>query len=270
VLKRNRTRRSQYGEIFVEGVACINALLAARWPIIAVAYDPARSLSSWAQQVIAQANPARILRLSTALMEKLSDRQDSSELLVIAERRVRRLDELVLDPGAVLLVFDRPSNTGNLGSIIRSCDAFGATALITTGHAVDIYDPIVLRASLGAFFTVPVIHCESPQTLEEWLEQARQQLPALRGEDAQRAQRAPALRVIGASAEAEKPISQADLTGPVVVILGNEATGISRKLAAMVDETLSIPMAGTVDSINVACAATVMLYEVARQRAAHA
>jgi 23S rRNA (uridine2479-2'-O)-methyltransferase len=253
VLKLNRTKRSQYGEVFVEGVACINALLRAKWRVIAVAHDRERALSSWGHTVISQANPDKILRLSTELMEKLSDRQDPSELLVIAQRKVRQIDELEIDGQSVVLIFDRPSNHGNLGSLIRSCDAFGATALVTTGHAVDIFDPAVMRASLGAFFAVPVIHCGSPRELEAWIIKAKNQVPGL--------------RIVGTAAEADRVVSQTDLTGPLAIILGNEATGMSKKLAEMVDENLAIPMQGMVDSLNVACAGTVILYEVSRQRA---
>lgn len=252
-LKRNRTKRTRTGEIFVEGVANINALLEADWTVVAIAHDRQRTLSQWGKDLMAQAKPAKILRLSTALMEKLSERQEPSELLVIARRKDFRLDALTLDARSVIVVFDRPSNHGNLGTLIRSCDAFGATALLTTGHAVDMYDPAVLRASLGAFFALPIIHCGSPAELEAWIGDAKQHVPGL--------------RVIGTTAEAEQAVYTAALAGPIVVILGNEASGMSRKLAELVDENVRIPMQGRVDSLNVACAGTVMLYEIARQRA---
>lgn len=253
VLKRNRTKRSRHGEVFVEGVACINALMQAQWRVNAVAFDRDRPFSGWAKDVIAQTNPDRILRLSPELMEKLSDRQEPSELLLIAERKIHQLDKLAIDNQSIVLIFDRPSNHGNLGTLIRSCEAFGVTSLLTTGHAVDIFDPAVMRASLGTFFALPIIHCSSTDEIEAWIGQTRQQVPEL--------------RMFGTAAEATQSISQAELTGPVVIVLGNEATGISQKLAEMVDETLAIPMQGKVDSLNVACAGTVLLYEVARQRA---
>lgn len=253
MLKRNRTKRNQYGEVFVEGVACINALLKAKWKIISVAHDRARPLSSWGSDVILQANPDKVLRLSTALMEKLSDREDPSELVVIAERKVHQLADLAIDHRSVVLIFDRPSNHGNLGSLIRSCDAFGVTALVTTGHSVDNFDPVVMRASLGAFFTVPVVHCASPREMNGWITSVKNRIPEM--------------RIIGTTAESEKVVSQVDLTGPLVIVLGNEADGMSRKLTEIVDESVAIPMKGMVDSLNVSCAGTVLLYEVSRQRA---
>ncbi len=252
VLKRNRTKRKQYGEIFVEGVAAINAIVEAQWAVRAVVYNRESPLSLWAQQIIARANPERVLRLTSDLMAKLSDREDASELIVIAERHERSLASIRLDTNPLVLLFDRPSNHGNLGSIIRSADALGATALITTGHSVDLFEPAVLRASLGAFFALPVIHCDSPQRVESWLTAARRTLPNL--------------KVVGAITDATIPLHACDMRGPVVLLLGNEARGISRALTELVDEPVAIPMGGTVDSLNVACAGTVMLYEASRQR----
>ncbi|HHW09268.1 MAG TPA: RNA methyltransferase [Firmicutes bacterium] len=252
VLKRNRHKRKQYGEVFIEGVAAINALLEAGWKAHTIAFDRSRPLSGWGQEVIARARPGKIIRLAPELMQKLSDRSDPSELIVIAERRERHLAQLRLERHTLVLIFDRPTNHGNLGSIIRSADAFGATAVITVGHAVDIFDPVVIRASLGAFFARPVIHCASPAEIQNWLAEAKQKRPDF--------------RVWGTSAEADTYLYEVDLTGPLAIVLGNEAAGMSRKLGEMVDGNLAIPMQGRVDSLNVACAGTVLLYEINRQR----
>lgn len=254
VLKRNRTKRKQYGEIFVEGVAPINALLSAGWSVRTVAFDRERPLSNWAKDVLRRARPQKVLRLSSELMERLSDRADPSELILVAERRLRTLEEVDVSDRSIIVVFDRPTNHGNLGSLIRSCDAFGAGGLVTLGHSVDPFDPAVIRASLGAFFSLPVVHCDSPRALESWLRAARARVPAM--------------KVVGTAADASTPLYAADLSGPVTILLGNEAEGLSRALTALADECVAIPMGGLVDSLNVACAGTVVLYEVVRQRGA--
>lgn len=252
VLKRNRTKRTQYREIFVEGVASINALLAAKWRIYTVAHSRQVKLSSWAQDVIHAAKPRKVLRLRPELMEKLSERANPSELIVIAERRERKLEDLSLSEDSTIVAFDRPSNHGNLGSIIRSSDAFGAGGVVTIGRGVDIFDPVVLRSSLGAFFALPVVHCEGFNQFERWIEHVRQTIPRV--------------RVIGTDLTASKPLHEVDLTGPTIILLGNEALGLSHNLRSLTDENVIIPMRGTVDSINVACAATTVLYEMERQR----
>ena len=253
VLKRNRNKRKQYREVFVEGVACINALVRARWQVTSVAYARERKLSRWAQGVIAESSPEKILRLSLPLMEKLSDRSDPSELILTAERRERRLEQIAVDERSIVVIFDRPSNHGNLGSIIRTCDGLGATAVVTMGHSVDIFDPTVLRSSLGAFFRLPVVECPSPKELAQWIDRVRTQVPAF--------------RLLGAVADASTPLYEVDLAGPVGVVLGNEAHGVSRAIGELVDANVSIPMRGEVDSLNVACAGTAIVYEITRQRA---
>lgn len=252
VLKRNRKKRHRYGEIFVESVACINALVEAGWYVTSIAYNGEHELSSWAKGIIAESNPERVYRLTSALMEKLSDRSDPSELIVTAKIQRRTLRDIVVNDGSVVVIFDRPSNHGNLGSVIRSSDAFGVSGVITTGHSVDIYDPIVLRASLGAFFHIPVTYCPSMTELKGWIGRMKQKMPKL--------------RVIGTSPSATRWLYDLDLTGPVIMIVGNETFGIGKSLAEVADEMVAIPMDGRVDSLNAACAATISLYEVVRQR----
>ena len=252
VLKRNRNKRHRYGEIFVESVACINALLATGWELTSVAYHGERELSSWAKEVIATGNPQKVFRLTGPLMEKLSEREEPSELIVTAKMKRQGLEDIPLTDSTTLLIFDRPSNHGNLGSIMRSSDAFGVNGIITTGHSVDIYDPVVLRASLGAFFHLPVIHCPSIRELGQWLDRVRAEVPGF--------------KVVGTSPSAHRMLHEIDLTGPVALVVGNEFSGVSRAITEMVDEMALIPMQGTVDSLNAACAGTVALYEMVRQR----
>ncbi len=252
VLKRNRNKRHRYGELFVESVACINAMLHTGWEITSIAYNGERQLSRWAQDVIAESQPEKLFRLTAPLMDKLSDRVEPSELIVTGKIKRRTLDDIKVRDNSLIVIFDRPSNHGNLGSIMRSADAFGVDGIITTGHSVDIHDPVVLRSSLGAFFHIPVIHCPSTTELGEWLTGAKQRVSGF--------------KVVGTSPGASQWMYDAELTGPVAMMVGNEFHGISSTLAEMVDEMVVIPMQGTVDSLNAACAGTIALYEVVRQR----
>jgi len=252
VLQRNRTKRKQYAEVFLEGVACINAAIEAGEQVTSIAYDRERRLSRWAQRVIDDCRPEKVLRLSSELMAKLSDKTDPSELIVTLRMKPRALADIPLSERLLVVLFERPSNTGNLGTIIRTSEAFGADGVITTGHAVDIYDPLTLRASLGAFFRLPVVHCPSAGLLEAWIEDVRRELPRT--------------RLVGAHPQSDKIVTAVDYTKPLIIVVGNETTGLGRRLEALSDELVIIPMSGHADSLNVACAATVMLYEVCRQR----
>jgi TrmH family RNA methyltransferase len=250
VLKRNREKRAKYREIFVEGVTSINALVETGHAITAIAYDRDKALSRWAKGIIEAAEPQTIYRLSTELIAKLSDRADPSELIVTARPLERSLGDIPLSPDLFVVIFERPTNHGNLGSLIRTCDAFGVDALITTGHGIDTYDPAVIRASLGAIFHTRIIHEPSGAALEDWIGRVREALPGA--------------RLVGTRAEADAPIYDAGLTPPLIVALGSEAQGMSHRLESLADMMVSIPMQGHVDSLNVACAGSILVYEIKR------
>ena len=88
---------------------------------------------------------------------ELSSKEDTSELLAIVKIREDSFEQIPLSTNPVLALFDRPSNKGNLGTILRSCDALGINSLIITGHAIDLYDPDVIVSTMGSFFHIPAI-----------------------------------------------------------------------------------------------------------------
>ena len=152
------------------------------------------------------------------------------------------------------LVFDRPTQPGNIGSIIRSADALGAHGMITTGHAADAYDPKSVRASTGSFFAVPTVRAASPHDVMEWVEDRRSAgVPIV---------------VAATDEDGDAEISAFDLTQPVLLLVGNETAGLSRAWRDAADLTLSIPMVGAASSLNAANAASIVLYEARRQRSA--
>jgi TrmH family RNA methyltransferase len=152
----------------------------------------------------------------------------------------------------LVLILDRPHSPGNLGSAIRSADAFGAQAVLITGHAADLYDPKTVRATMGALFELPVVYVHEYSVLELWLSQVRATLGDV--------------QVVATSAHAETQIYEHDFTGATVIVIGNETAGISHYYRELCDALLSIPMHGASTSINASVAASLFLYEVRRQR----
>jgi TrmH family RNA methyltransferase len=124
--------------------------------------------------------------------------------------------------------------------------------LIITGHAVDLYDPEAIRATTGSFFTVPAVRLASHQELVPWFDQVRAKLGAL--------------QIIGTSAKARLPIADCDFTPPTVLVIGNETHGLGEAYRALCNRMATIAMDGSATSLNVACAASIMLYEIDRQR----
>lgn len=248
VLKRNRTRRRQSGECFVEGVRPIQRLVDGGWHVASVWSDRRRPLSRWAAEIVAASGAERHYRLAPGLMEQLSDREDPSEIVLVAEMRRPALGALALPADFLVVVLDRPTSPGNLGTVLRSADAFGAHAVLVSGHAADPFDPRAIRASMGSIFSVPVVEVGGAAEIAAWLD----------GQGA--------VTVLGTDSAGERPARSADLRRATVVVVGNEGAGLSYRFRELCTEVVRVPMTGAADSLNMAVAASIVLYEAASQR----
>lgn len=253
VLKTNRNKRYKYQEFLVEGVRNINQAIANDWEIKSFIYSAGKPFSAWAENLLATIPTEINYELYYNLMDDLSDKNEPSELLAIVKMKDEKR-EFDLCPNPVIVLFDRPSNKGNLGTLLRSCDAFGVDGLIITGHSVDIYDPEVISASMGSFFKVPFMRLYQNTDVDAYLGALKEKYPRL--------------LVVGTTAHNEAKIYDIDLTVPIVLLIGNETEGLSNYCYQMADVLATIPMSegSGASSFNVSCAATVMLYEAIRQR----
>jgi TrmH family RNA methyltransferase len=254
VLKTNRNKRHKYGEFLVEGVRNINQAVKNGWIISSFIYSKEKELSGWAENIIKTVKTNVNYILSYQLLRELSDKTDTSELLAILKMKTTGINDIKLPDNPVIVLFDRPSNKGNLGALIRSCDALGASALLITGHCVDMYDTEVISASMGSFFTLPILRIDEKTMLESFINTLRKQCPGF--------------MVIATTAHKKLSISNADFTRPCMLLVGNETGGLNNYLNQTADLSVTIPMAesSSASSLNVACAATAVLYEIARQR----
>ena len=255
VLKTNRNKRYRYGEFFVEGVRNLNAAVRFGWHISSLLYPSHRPLSGWARELL-DSQPTDVnYELSPELMDELSGKDDGSELMAVVRMRPDNFDQLACKEPPLLALFDRPSNRGNLGTILRSCDALGVDGLILTGHGVDPYDPEVVVSTMGSFFKVPVIRVPENDAVMRFMAQMRQRYPDF--------------QAVGTTAHQQKPLRDVDLTRPTLLMIGNETDGLCRAFKECCDVLATIPMnpSSYASSFNVGCAATVLFYEAARQRA---
>jgi TrmH family RNA methyltransferase len=152
------------------------------------------------------------------------------------------------DASAMIIVLAGLQDPGNLGTILRSAEAFGATGVVCLPGTVNAWNPKAVRASAGSIFRVPLLYA---------------------GErDAITMLREAGVRMLTTTAQGAQPVDLADLAQPVALIIGNEGNGVAPDLAMKADRAVTIPCPGSVESLNAAVAASVMLYEAARQRAA--
>lgn len=247
-LKENRTKRIQQKRFFVEGTQNIKDAISNNWEIINFIYTDYNSLSDWAKSVLklSQQN----ICLTYELMQKLSEKEDVSELLAIIEMKQQKNAELSKNPIIVLL--DRPSKKGNFGTIIRSCDALNVEQIYFTGHSVDIYDHNVITSSMGSFFKIPFKFLESNQEYEEIINNLKNKYSNF--------------QIVATSLQADKFIQDCNFTNPTLLLIGNEAKGLSKFYTETATQLVKINMRAGVDSLNVACATTACLYEISRQR----
>lgn len=249
-LLSSRRKRQQAAEFLVHGVRPITLAVRHGWPLHALLYDADRRLSRWAADTLRSVDDQQRIAMAPGLLAELSEKdEDSPELIAVAALPADDLSRVPVSAGLRVLVFDRPSSPGNIGTLIRSADAFGATALVVTGHAADPYDPKSVRASTGSLFAVPVVRAPSPASVRDWLRGTG--IPAV---------------IAGLDEAGQSDIGASDLTGPLVLVVGNETTGLSAAWKAECDVLLRIPITGSASSLNAATAGTIALYESARQR----
>ena len=236
----------------MEGVRNLNEAVNGGWKIRAFLMREGK-LSDWARGLV-HTTAVKNYRIREELMRELSGKEDTSELMAVVEMRQELPEHVVLSENPFLVVFDRPSNKGNLGTLIRSCEAFGADELLLTGHGVDMYDPEVITSTMGSFFRLPVMRVAENEALFRYLDELREKYPGI--------------RVVGSTAHRQQTIYKAKLQGPLVLMIGNETTGLCQAFKAHCDELLTIPMneESCATSFNVSCAASIMMYEVIRQR----
>lgn len=245
-LKTNRTKRAQMEEVFVEGIESIKQVVNARLEITRIIVHDEETLSNWGKQLIRK-TASKLIEMRFELYKELCDRDEPSEMLVTARVKQLSLEDLSLSEKPFVLIFDRPSDHGNFGSILRSANSFKVDAVFVIGHTIDYYDPKVIRSSLGSIFHSRIVHIPSMQELESWIARQKNQN---------------GLQIIGTDSAGSASLFTQKLEIPIALVLGNEAKGISVALKNICDYVISIPISGAVNSLNVACAGSILLWDV--------
>ena len=239
-LLARRSARVEESAFVVEGAVLIGEAVRGAWDVLA-------------QFVSGDAAPvagcdAPVFTLGEGVLDRVASTDSPQPNLAVVSRRTASLARLELTPGSApwVMFLDAVSDPGNLGTILRSAEAMGAAGVVLGSGTVDSFNPKVVRASAGALFHVPVVE---GATLAE--------VKAL------------GYRVLATSSHEQagsRRLAEADLDGAVCVVLGSEAHGVSPELTANVDGWIRIDHAGRAESLNVAMAATIVSYELARSR----
>lgn len=244
---RDRRERQATGLTIVDGAREILRALDAGVEIETAFVAPELIRSPEASAVAGRLKDrSTTLAVSPAVLEKVAFGDRSDGIVVVARLGGRTLGDIVLPSDPLVVVLEAVEKPGNVGAVLRSADAAGASAVIAADPLTDLDNPNAIRASVGTIFTVPVAAAESRATLE-WLVDHR-------------------IRPIAALVDALLPWTEVDLTGPVAIVLGSESRGLSETWRESRVTGVSIPMAGIADSLNVSTTAAVLLFEAVRQR----
>ena len=249
-LGRNREKRRKTGLFVVEGVRAINLALSHGWTFEGLIMPEDTSLSRWGSDVLERAQAGKHYLVVKEGFELLTGRNEGSELLALLRLPADDPARLPRTPDLRVVLLDRPSSPGNLGSTLRSCDAFGIGGVAVVGHGVDPYSPEAVRASTGSLLSVAVVHFAGPKEVRAWLDGLN--FP---------------VRVVGSDERGEMQARAFDWAGPLVLAAGNETHGLSAGLRDLCDVTLQIPITGSASSLNVAVATSILLYEWSSARA---
>lgn len=240
----NRAARRKSGLFIIEGVKVIDEALS-RGAGIEDLVVSKTYLESGDHQILKDAQ--RVFLLNDKLFAELTDTETPQGVLAIARMHQCREDDLFKGSTPLVVILDRIQDPGNLGTIFRTALAFSASGLILSHGTVDPYNSKVVRAASGALFAMPFL---SGLSLGEAITLVRD-----RG-----------LKVVALTAPAEKTIGDLELSAPTAFILGNEGQGIEKDALEAADETAMIEISGESESLNVAIAASVALYEARSQR----
>jgi RNA methyltransferase, TrmH family len=246
---RERRQRDEDRAFLIEGYREVRRAVEKKVPLDELYYCPDWFLGENERTLLdgAAAAGAKLFELSKDAFAKVAYRERPDGILAVAPQWKRTLADLIVPGNPFILVVEAIEKPGNLGTILRSADAAGCDAVVVCDPVTDLFNPNVVRASTGVLFSVPCV-VEGNEAVLAWLNG--------RG-----------IRVVATTPAAAKCYTDADLRGPLAIVMGSEQYGLSAFWLENSDESVRIPMAGQADSLNVAMAALITLFEAVRQRA---
>ena len=244
---RERHARDEAGLTLIDGVRELARAVAGGARVVEVFVDRDRlGPDGTAAVEAARAAGAEVVDVSSVVVDHLAYGDRGDGIVAVARIPDTSLEALSLPADPLLVVVEGVEKPGNLGAVLRSADGAGADAVIAADPRTDLFNPNAVRASQGTVFAVPVAGASSVEVLA-WLRRA-------------------GVRVLAARVGGAVHYAEADLRGPVAIVLGSEAAGLSDAWSGEDVAAIGLPMLGIADSLNVSIAAAVLLYEARRQR----
>jgi TrmH family RNA methyltransferase len=238
------SERRETGTFLIEGKREILKALKAGFELSEVYYCP--SLIEEKQLEMLHKRRISLVPISHHVFESIAYRENKDGMIAVCRFKSLRLEELPLSPHPLLIVLEAVEKPGNLGAILRTADACGADAIIVCEPKTDIYNPNVIRASLGCVFSKSVVCCTKDEALDYL--------------------HAHKIQSIATTPYTDKIYFEEDLTQAIAIVMGTEADGLSEFWLKNTSTQVKVPMLGEADSLNVSVCTAILVYESLRQR----
>lgn len=248
----DRKYRDREAAYLIEGVHLVKEAILSGADIEAIVYSEIRGFPEELEHCLANAADAgsRLhidrIAVSEEILEKCTDTVTPQSVFAAIRKSAITAEQIVASHRSLVLVADGIQDPGNLGTMIRSADAAGASAVLLGKGTVDLYNAKTIRSTMGSIFHLPIAYCELEEVLPIAIESN--------------------VQVVAAALQNAVSCYEADFTGDTWFVMGNEGKGVSETLLAKTNITVKIPMPGHAESLNVAMASTVLLFEAMRQR----
>lgn len=244
LMEKSRKRREE-GIFVIEGIRELNIALQSGYSISELYYCPAILRDPFSVLPLKQ-NSFPVEELDPRIYDKLAYRGTTEGIVALMHSRDLSPEQIPLKENPLIIVLESVEKPGNLGAILRTADAVAADAVLVCDPLTDIYNPNIIRASLGCLFSVPTVPCSS-ETAFAWLSSRH-------------------IGIVAANCQSDRLYHQADYSGPIAVVMGTEDKGLSLFWRTRADLNIKIPMRGRIDSLNVSVATAVLCFEIVRQR----
>ena len=241
LLQQKSSERRKTGLFVVEGVRELGHCMKAGYVVDSIYY-----CASLFSDMSVLVGVEHVYEVTPQVYEKMAYRGSTEGLLAVVKAKAHGLDTLNLPENPLIMILESVEKPGNLGAVLRSADAAGADAVILCDPLTDLYNPNLIRASIGALFTVPTVAVGNKECIAFLKERG--------------------IKILTAQLQDSELYYDMDMTCGTAIVMGTEATGLTNEWREAADAHIRIPMCGQLDSLNVSVSAAILLYEAVRQR----
>lgn len=245
-LQQKSSERRKHGLFVVEGMREVSHCISAGYEIDTLFYCPQIADSDALEQIQRLSPSSKCFEVNSDIYQKVAYRGGTEGIIAEVKTRNLKLQDLKLSSSPLIMVLESVEKPGNLGAILRSADASGVDAVIVCDPLTDLFNPNLIRSSIGAIFTVPTVACSSSECIGFMKEHG--------------------IQILTAQLQDSSLYYATDMRRPTAIIMGTEATGLTQQWREAADAHIRIPMLGRLDSLNVSVSAAILMFEAVRQR----